>query len=409
MKHSTNTMTVLLGLCGLLAACSSNVATDRGLFEAASSLYLQDSLFPPPAADFQMEHTPDFLRLPDAYKVELDRDIAPIRTEYERFVALRAWVREKFVNFEYTTTETPSLGELSTARQYNCLTFATLFVAAARHVDVSADFQLVYSQPYWDRENNSWINNQHINVTGVLNDGAQNNSQRPSRVTNKNFIISNSRESRFRYTVDINPAIESMRIRREIINADQVLALYYNNKSVESLLRGELGSAYQYTKAALITDAGSTIAWNNLGVLYQRIEEFGLATSVFERAVALDRDAASAKSNLARLYRRAGNTQLAAQLEREIQSYRERNPYYHAALAEQDLESGNLEAARAHLEAALKRKHDEQYFYHLLAIISQLQGEEESMIANLKEAHRYAPGADKARFANKLSALEDLL
>ena len=215
--------------------------------------------------------------------------------------------------------------------------------------------------------------------------------------------------SSYRYVIDINPAVVSMRTHRRVINEEQVASLFYSNKTIEELLAGNIASAYAYTKAALGSDASSSIAWNNLGVLYGRIGEHALAAESFEMAVEIDSTAHSARSNLARTYRTLGQNDLALALEEEVTRYRESNPYYLAAQGEEELEAGNYLQAREKFEEALDRKHNEQHFYHQLAIISQKLGDIDGVVENLQSARRYAKGGEKARFANKLQALESLL
>ncbi len=370
---------------------------------------LQDQHFP--AATIELESPESLFELPEFMKRQLEIQVLPEESEYGRYAKLRQWAFRQFEDYEFTTIETVSLSQLNSARKINCLSFAAMFVAAARYVDVPAEFQLVFAPPYWDISNSSWINNQHINVTGSVQ------LPPPQYVTQSSFdpadipMRFSLREPRntFQYTADINPAVVSMRVKREIISLQQVTALFYSNKAIESLVLEDLGNAYAYARAALLEDPRSALAWNNLGVLYSRVGQTGLAIESYRTAVSVDADAQSAKSNLARTYRANNQIQLAEALEREVATYRERNPYYHASLAEQALIDGELDRALALYQDALDRKHNEQHFYHKLAIIFQALGNDEEMLVNLREARRYARGEEKARFANKLRALEDLL
>ena len=175
------------------------------------------------------------------------------------------------------------------------------------------------------------------------------------------------------------------------------------------MLLGELGNAYAYTRAALRSNPQSSLAWNNLGVLYGRVQATQEAITAFELAVELDNNAHSARSNLARAYRASGQEGLALELEESVRNFRESNPYYLAALGEEEMAAGNYLAAREKFEDALGRKHNEQHFYHQLAIISLQLGDRNGVLENLKSAQRYARGRDKGVFANKLQALESLL
>ncbi|MBT8440001.1 MAG: hypothetical protein KJO91_09755, partial [Gammaproteobacteria bacterium] len=382
---------------------------------------LQGDLFPEPQADFALDQAPDFLQLPLRYQKELNRSILPVADQAERFRRLRRWIYRKFEDYDFDITETYSLTQLNNSRKINCLSFSALFVAAARYVDVPADFQLVFAPPYWDRLNNSWINNQHINVTGYVdNSDSMDLSNRVGSSVQSYYNLDPGElyvppssdaagNESFRYVVDINPAIVSVNIRRQIIDEQRVLSLFYSNKSVEKLLQGDLGAAYQYSRSAINADPDSSLAWNNLGVLYNRVDSIDLAIASFERSIELDDGALSAKSNLARLYSEQGLPDLAVALEEEVNSFRNQNPYYHAALAEESLTEGDLGAAKSRLESAIDRKHNEFYFYHQLAIVNQQLGDMDSVIENLQFARRHARGEDRTRFSGKLRQLEELL
>jgi len=418
IQYGSRLLLVLVAVFTIGCNSLNNRATT--LPEAQQNL-LVDGFFPAPESGFALEEAPDFLQLPTQYQEELNSSILHLEDEYERYRMLRRWVYRKFDDYEFDVTETYSLTELNNNRKINCLSFSALFVAAARYVDLPADFQLVFAPPYWDKQNGSWINNQHINVTGFLDNsdeldlrkGVGAPVQSYHNVNPGAFVTflpnTDSSFSSFRYVADINPAIVSVRIKRQIIDEQHVLSLFYSNKSIEKLLQEDLGAAYQYSKAAINAHPDSALAWNNLGVLYNRVDQPDFAIEAFERAIQLDAGALSAKSNLARLYTGKGMQDRAAVLEREVAAFRNQNPYYHSALAEESFEEGNLGTAKVQLESAIERKHNEFYFYHQLARVNQQLGDMDSVFDNLRSARRHARGEDRVRFSGKLRQLEELL
>jgi tetratricopeptide (TPR) repeat protein len=407
---------LLLLLMTMLGACTASNSRQNIVQDPNDLLF--DEFFWSGGDEPAALQTPDLFLLPEKYKQDLDKILASSETEYERYTKMRAWIYRRFRDFDFDVTETYTLSELSNNRKINCLSFSALFVAAARYVDVSADFQLVIAQPYWNKDGQSWINNQHINVIG--------NVQRPISASYLNrairqfasptdFLVNrrgklNSLLNDFlinqRYTIDVNPAVVSIRAKTRRIDEQQVLSLYYSNKSIEALLDDEIALAYSYTKQALHTDPDSVIAWNNLGVLYGRVNQPQLSIATYQRAIALDDEIFSAKSNLANSYRSIGKTSQARALEREVESFREQNPYYHSALADERISEGEYTRAIRHLRTALEQKHNEHYFYHQMAIANQHLGDMDAVEENLGRARRYARGSEKARFAGKLQALE---
>lgn len=400
----------------LLFACTLETSSNPDIIPASNlSDYLFDEAFGLYPAE--IEEPEFFLELPESYKTELDKIMQPLESEFDRYTALRAWAFEQIADYQFEITETYSLGELNTNRRINCLSFSVMFVAAARYVGVPAMFQLVYAPPYWDVDNKTWINNQHIDVTGVikrppaeidaLEDLGLRHVYHSSGV--QDTYYSHAKSYSFRYVVDINPAIVSMPLKRESLDDRQILSLYFNNKSMELLLTGEVDGAYAYTRKALQTDSTSAPAWNNLGVLYSRIGELEHAENAFLKAIEMDADAYSARSNLANIYQRQGEFELALEMEKLVEQFRDNNPYYHQSLAAQSLNNRNYEQAIEHLENAVERKHNELVFYHELAIAHQKLGHDDQVIQNLRKARRHARGVQKQRFSGKLDALQALI
>lgn len=401
-----------------LSACSSLSSRHQHHIENPSDL-LVDAYFVGALAELPSIEQPNLFELPASYRQDLDRIIASTDSEHERYKKMRAWIYRHFRDFDFDVTETYSLGQLNTNRKINCLSFSAMFVAAARYVDVPADFQLVLAPPYWDKNGDNWINNQHINVTGSVEVGEDYINQSLNNINPADYLGLPSEylwsprhgsqlSGALRYTADINPAVLSINSGREKISDQQVISLFYSNKSIEALLDQELPLAYVYTKHALEADPDSSIAWNNLGVLYARVDRQDLSIAAYERAIALDDNMYSAKSNLANSFRSSGQQLQAELIEQEIESFRNQNPYYHSALAEDSIAAGELDDAMEHLQEAVAYKRNEHFFYHQLAIVNQQLGDREAVIENLDRARRYARGSEKARFAGKLKALEEI-
>lgn len=401
-----------------LSACSSLSSRHQHHIEDPSDL-LVDAYFVDALAELPSIDQPNLFELPANYRQDLDRIIASTDSENERYKKMRSWIYRHFRDFDFDVTETYSLGQLNTNRKINCLSFSVMFVAAARYVDVPADFQLVLAPPYWDKGGSNWINNQHINVIGSLelDDSYLNQLFDPFKpgdprgwtgVILQGFATTPQQSVNRRYTADINPAVLSINSGRKRITEQQVVSLFYSNKSIEALLDQDLPLAYVYTKHALGADPDSSIAWNNLGVLYARVDRQDLSIAAYERAIALDDKMYSAKSNLANSFRSSGRQLQAELIEQEIESFRNQNPYYHSALAEDSIAAGDLDDAMEHLQEAVEHKRNEHFFYHQLAIVNQRLGDRGAVIENLNRARRYARGSEKSRFAGKLKALEEI-
>ena len=155
------------------------------------------------------------------------------------------------------------------------------------------------------------------------------------------------------------------------VDDDYALALYYTNVGAEALLRNDYPVSAAHFRAAAGVYPGMAGLWVNLGVLYARQGLLEQAESAYLYALEVDAYAASALANLAVVYRDLGEAELAAEYHARVQKYRERNPYYHFAVATLAYEQGRLPDALAALRKALRLKHDESQFHSLRGQVQQ--------------------------------------
>ncbi|MBN1833850.1 MAG: transglutaminase family protein [Deltaproteobacteria bacterium] len=105
----------------------------------------------PQSADADIPNV-DILALDDDIKVLLDESVIPIRNKKRRLNALVevliGKVRFDAKNDRYGTKTAQETYDTGTA---NCLSFSNLFVAMARYVGLSAQFQEVPTPPNWIR------------------------------------------------------------------------------------------------------------------------------------------------------------------------------------------------------------------------------------------------------------------
>ena len=121
--------------------------------------------------------------------------------------------------------------------------------------------------------------------------------------------------------------------------------------------------------------------WVNLGVLYARHGKYEHAEAAYLRALEVDDDEPSALTNLALVYEALGETELADEYRERVQGYRERNPYYHFALATRAYEEQQFADALASVRKALRLKPDEHEFYTL-------RGEAQTALGKARDASR---------------------
>lgn len=207
---------------------------------------------------------------------------AGIEDPYEKVRALRSAVfDDDGLGFVVDKSRTFTAQEAFEKRGGNCLSLANLFVAAARHLGIDAEFQVV--QPRRPRPSGSLsVVEQHINVSGELVWQGQS----------------------ARYVLDYLAVPEVDFNEARIISDRRALAHYYNNLGMEQLSDGDLESALQYLKKAVLTDDELDFVWSNLGVVYRWRADRNAAVYAYQHARSLEGGSRLASKNLAVLLRR---------------------------------------------------------------------------------------------------------
>jgi len=140
--------------------------------------------------------------------------------------------------------------------------------------------------------------------------------------------------------------------------------MFYNNKGGQALVGEKYNVAYQYFKAATLTDKTFSPAWGNLAVLYRLTDNLIMAEKAYRYAIAISPRNLTALTNLALLLRSQEKNLEADEIERRLLLKRIKNPYYHAVLADEAYYKHDYQQALKHYKKAIKlnKKIHELYF-----------------------------------------------
>lgn len=260
-------------------------------------------------------------------------------------------------------------------RQGNCVAFSILVVAVAREYRLTARFNEVRIEPQWDRVGQLVAEFRHLNVLVRTDTG--------------------------NVMVDLLPAPGpgvALASTRPISDA-RAFAMFYSNAGVALLGRGRTDEALLLLVQATAIAPEYAIGWTNLGHAYSISGDTERARTSYERALHEDPHDLKALASLAQLYRQIGQVGQAQELERKTERFRERNPYYLAAVARRDLATGNPATAEQRLRRALAIKSDEPDFYELAIIAAERLGHQQERarlaerLANLRARSNPPPPA----------------
>jgi len=298
---------------------------------------------PPPSTAEILSLTPEMISYLDTYIDE--RRYRP----HQLSSLSRLLLHPGLLGIEYDARRTGTAAETFRDRVGNCMSLSVLFVAMARELGMEARFQQVELVPQWDMEDDVLFAARHVNVYGRLRGyGA--------------------------YIMDFYPYPDEPRGRSKLLSDDQAIGQFYNNLGAGRLADGDYAAAWVYFRAAIRAAPRWSDTWSNLGLLYQRVSDNGSAEAMLRYAIALDPDNASAINNLAVQLHRQGRDAEAQEWLAEIQQVRERNPYYHYALAQRAEAGGDYRRALSHIERAMRMKRDDSLFHRKAAELARLVG-----------------------------------
>jgi tetratricopeptide (TPR) repeat protein len=251
------------------------------------------------------------------------------------------------------------------ARDGNCLSFTSMFVAMARAVGLRASFQQVDVPPDWEQRGESFVLSRHINVLVDLGDAGQK-------------------------AVDFNNDDFKTSYDRERVSDRRAEAHYYNNVGVERMQAGDARGAFLYLRRGLQIDPSFAPLWVNLGALYLRAGATGHAEASYLEALRGHDADMVAVSNLARLYDRLGDAGRAAHFRELAARHRDNNPFYRYHQAREAYLAGNAARALRDLDFAIDRKPEEDSFLYLRAMVHQRLGDTARARADLERAEALA-------------------
>jgi len=323
----------------------------------------------------------DILEVTPEMAAFLDAHMDGVQNRYARMKRLVNAVMGED-NFELVYDDsTRTARETFEERRGNCLSFTNMFVAMARYLDITANYQEVDIPPDWSLAGEAFLFSQHVNVHIDL--GAD-----EIRIVDFNIY-------------DFNTTYE-----RRIISDQRARAHYFSNIGVDHMLAGKTHEAYLNFRQAIAEDQTFTPAWINIGILHRREQYPAFAEAAFAKALELDQFNPVAMSNLASLYEEAGLTEQAQVYRDWVQSHRMRNPYYRYQLARDAVVSGDYQAAIDHLNYAIRERESESRFYSLLSISYLMSGNKAAAQRWMEKAESVAvEEADRQKYHHKLEWL----
>ena len=329
--------------------------------------------------------------------------LTPAMRQYLAGESFRASVRSKGIErglvdalyqksqlkLEYDAARTRTAAETFEARTGNCLSLVIMTAAFARELDLNVNFQSVVVDETWRRSAGMYLASSHVNLTlGARRGNVMSSALEPI------------------YTVDFLPSADADRLITFPLDQNAIVAMYMNNRAVESLVQGKVDNAYWWARAAVKQNPAFVVAYNTLAVIYQRHGDKELAEKTFRTALQREPENVVVMRNLAPLLKEIGKTAEAQQLLDRAGAIEPNPPFHYFSLGMKAMERRDFKTAQAMFAREVKRApyHDEFHFWLGIASLrlgqaSRARGEIELALENS------STGDNRALYSAKLEHL----
>jgi len=368
----------------LLTACATTPVPTRSLDLFADRHFRPASERIDAAAVFAMN---------EAMQQYLATHIIPETKRKSRHQALfDALYAKQQLKLEYDAAMTRNATQAFAARTGNCLSLVIMTAAFAKQLDLQVRYQSVLTDETWSRSGDLYLSSGHVNL-------ALSSPVDPSRTA--------TTETRS-YIIDFLPPADVKGYRTHIISESTIVAMYMNNRSVETLAAGRIDDAYWWARAAIDHEPTFIPAYNTLGVVLARHGHVPEAERVFRHVVAAEPANAAALANLVPLLETSGRLAEAADWRAKLARIEPFPPYHYFNLGVQAMQARDFLAARNWFAKEIDRAAYQHDFHFGLALANYYLGDLKQTEKHLAIALKNATTrADRDLYAAKLDRLKN--
>ena len=267
------------------------------------------------------------------------------------------------LKLEYDSSRTRTAAETYAARAGNCLSLVVMTAAFARELGMTVHFRSVMADETYSRDGGIYLVSSHVNIAL--------GHRRPSSLLY-------DETSEHELVVDFLPPPDASRLRSRQLEEEDIVALYLNNRAAESLVQGKIDDAYWWARAAVATRPPSAIAYNTLGVIYQRHGDLVMAERALRTALEREPESIVVMQNLGPLLAATGRPAEAAEMARRVKAVEPVPPFQYFDKGMVALKAGDYDAARKLFEREVKRApyYDEFHFWLAVTLLRLGQAKE---------------------------------
>lgn len=261
--------------------------------------------------------------------------------------------------FAYQDAVTLTGEQAFSARHGNCLAFTSMFVALSRSVGIPTFLVKVRRAPEVDRDDTVVVVNRHV--------------------------VAGYRTSADMSLYDFYFMSATRYMQHWVIDDVQASAMFHNNLGGEAIRRDDLAEAVHHLEITTRLDPAWAPGWVNLGVARFRLGDTDGAMAAYERALEVEPGNSSALSNISVLHLQQGRKE-EARTALKAASEGRANPFILIAMADMEMNRGDLDAAERYLRRARWWYRDEPEVYDAMSRLARRRGDVERADAHAREA-----------------------
>jgi Tfp pilus assembly protein PilF len=259
------------------------------------------------------------------------------------------------LKLEYDSTMTRTAAQAYAARAGNCLSLVIMTAAFAKELGMPVRYQSVEVDQSWSRNAGLYLASSHVNLS----------------LGSRSAGMFGRADAERLLTIDFLPPEDAGRYRTQPLDEDDIVAMYMNNRAAESLVRDRLDDAYWWARAAVARRPSLVMAYNTLGVVYQRHGDSAQAERVYRAALEREPKNVVVMQNLAPLLASLGKTAEAQALAQRIAQLEPNPPFRYFDQGMQALRGGDYRQAKELFAREVRRApyYDEFHFWLAIACL----------------------------------------
>lgn len=371
-------------LCLLVAACATPAPQ-----ASRPDFLFRDELFVAPSERIDVA---DVFAVSEPMRHFLRHEVLPkLRNKGAQAALFDALNSRAQLKLEYDTFVTRNAAQAFDARAGNCLSLVVMTAAFAKEMGLQVRYQSAYSEETFSRSSSLLLRSGHVNVT-----------------LGRNLADMRSVAYANQWTIDFLPPEDLRGLRTREIDETLVVAMYLNNRAVETLVAGRTSDAYAWVREAIRQHPGYLGALNTLGVIYLRHGEPAQAETVFGHVLHKDPTNTAALSNMARALALLGRVEESQALYRKLAQLEPEPPFHYFNLGMAAMKRDDFRTARELFAKEVARADYNHEFHFWLGVANLRLGEIDKAKKHLTLAlENSATRSDRELYAAKLARLKD--